>query len=353
MASGPRVAVVGGGIIGMSIAWRLAQSGGSVTVFDAGRIGNESSWAGAGMLAPGGEYDGPSSSAEFAIESLGLYSEFVKELVIESHAEIDFRECGGFTVALNDEEASELRARAARQSQIGIYSEQFPASRVPGLRSGATAAQFYPHDAVVNPRDLMHALRIACTRLGVVLREFEPVSDVPGLPFDRVVLSAGAWSSQVSERLPIPRAYPVRGHLIAFDESSGLCDSLVRHGSLYLLRRAGNLVVAGASIEQVGFDRTLDGAAANQLANQAGELIPELRGRRFAAWNGFRPASETGEPVIGRVADSPVWLAYGHYRNGILQAPATARRVAREVLASVFTPASLQTDWSAPGVHQQ
>ena len=358
MQSGPAVAVVGGGIIGMSIAWRLAQSGACVTVFDAGRIGNEASWAGAGMLAPGGEYESRTLWADMAMESLSLYPHFVEELASASGLPIDFRICGAFTVALTEEEALDLRIKATCQSQFGIDSEQFPPSRIPGLRDGAIAAQYFPAESVVNPRDLIRALRVCCVRAGIKLREFEPVREFSETSFERVVIAAGAWSSAIRVKVndvhvPLPRAFPVRGHLIAFDEHGGLCDAIVRHGSTYLLRRSANVVIAGASTEQVGFDRTLDGHVADQLATKAADLIPDLADRRYVAWNGFRPGSDTGEPVMGRLAHSPVWLAYGHYRNGILLAPATARGIAREVMSSDFTPASLQTDSFSPDAHLQ
>ncbi len=358
MGSGPSVAVIGGGIIGLSIAWRLAQSGASVTVFEAGRIGSESSWAGAGMLAPGGEYDSRTQWTELAIESLAVYKDFVEELEQESRVSIDFRVCGAFEIAFLEDEAIELRARAERQSPIGIHSEQFAPSRIPGLRTGAIAAQYYPGDAVVNPRDVVRALHLSCKRAGVTVREFEGVRHIPGLPFECVVVAAGAWSGQIhmaangfSEALPA--SLPIRGHLIAFEEHTGLCDAIVRHDSTYLLRRSGNLVIAGASTERVGFDRTLDGAIAEELASRAAGLIPDLAGRRYMAWNGFRPGSETGDPVIGRLENSTVWLAYGHYRNGILLAPATARRIAREITSASLTRASWQTDSPLIGAHPQ
>jgi glycine oxidase len=356
MESGPVVAVLGGGIIGMSIAWRLAQSGAAVTVFDAGRIGNEASWAGAGMLAPGGEYDSPTLWAKLALESLALYSDFVEELSAESGIPIDFRTCGAFSVAGSEAEAEELTARIVKQTELGIYSEQFPPSRIPGLGQGAISAQYYPSDAVVNPRDVLRALRVSCIRAGVKLREFTGVNAIPGEPFERTVVAAGAWSSQIQVRqegqaVPLPKSFPVRGHLIAFEEHTGLCDTIVRQGATYLLRRARDVVIAGSSTEHVGFDRTLDGGVSAQLAERAADLIPDLRGRRYMAWSGFRPGSETGEPVMGRLANSTVWLAYGHYRNGILLAPATARGIAREVLSGDFTPASSRTDSFSPDAH--
>src|SRR5579862_593538 len=114
------VVVIGAGIIVASIAWRLAQAGLRVTVLDAGTVGGEASWVGAGMLAPGGEIDHPSAAAEFAMQSLALYRGFVEELHAESGADIDFRESGALDVAFTAEEWAKLQARAHTQRRIGI-----------------------------------------------------------------------------------------------------------------------------------------------------------------------------------------------------------------------------------------
>src|SRR5438105_4033793 len=127
----PDVAVIGAGIIGTSIAWRLAQAGSKVAVLDAGAMGGEASWAGAGMLAPGGEIESRSRWADFALESLGLYRGFVKELRDESGRQIDYQERGAVDVAFTIAEWDRLQARAAAQNAIGIASERLGAG---GLR---------------------------------------------------------------------------------------------------------------------------------------------------------------------------------------------------------------------------
>lgn len=334
--------MIGGGIIGMSTAWQLSTTGAAVTVFDAGRIGNEASWAGAGMLAPGGELSARNRLFDLAMESLRLYPQWVSELSRESGVPIDFRQCGAFSLAYSESEAECIRTLAEKQNLLGIYSEQFSPHRVPGVRAGATAAQYYPNDAVVNPRDLMRALVAACRQNKVTLRECEPVQQIrDSSEFDVTVLSAGAWSDQVKvvisgDVVSIPPVRPVRGHLISFDLTSStndaaLCDVIVRHNHTYLVRRSGNVIIAGATTEHCGFTRTIDGASAELLARAAGELMPALAHRGYAAWNGFRPATANEQPVIQRLGNSSIWLSYGHYRNGILLAPATAQLVAREI----------------------
>jgi glycine oxidase ThiO len=338
----------------MSIAWQLSRSGAAVTVFDAGRIGSEASWAGAGMLAPGGELSERSRLAGLAMESLRLFPGFVSELSLASGLAVDFRQCGAFSLAYSGNEAESLRALAVKQSLLGIYSEQFSPSRVPGVRDGAVAAQYYPDDALVNPRDMMRALVVACRRENVTLHECEPVREITeSSQFDITVLSAGAWSDQVKivlagEHVSVPEVSPVRGHLISFDltganDSAALCDVMVRHNHTYLLRRSGNVIIAGATTERCGFDRKIDGYIAEHLAASAAELMPALAHRGYAAWNGFRPATLDEQPVIQRLGNSSIWLAYGHYRNGILLAPATARLVAQEI-----NQASSRTDSLLP-----
>lgn len=312
------------------------------------------------MLAPGGEFERRSLWSDLALESLAMYRDFVEELAAESDVSIDFRQCGAFDIAFTEAEAGALRARATKQNECRIYSEQFPPSRIPGLRDGSVAAQYFPGDAVVNPRDLVRALRVVLVRGGVRVREFEAVHDLGSLQdFDCYVVAAGAWSDQVAAkavgggRITLPKAVPIRGHLIAFEEDKGLCDPILRHGHTYLLRRANDMVIAGSSTENAGFDRQVDGAIAADIAAKAGALVPALHGRAYVTWNGIRPGSGSGEPVMGRLADTPVWLAYGHYRNGILLAPATARGIAREIVAADFTRANSQTDLLLPIGHRQ
>ncbi len=197
--------VAGAGIIGLTCAWRLADCRIPVTVFDAGAAGGEASWAGAGMLAPGGELDDASPLAQMALSSLKMYPEFVEALREASGLPIDYQRCGAVELALDDREAEDLQRRAARQSAIGIRSESTH-------HAGSVAARFYPDDALVNPRDVMAALRVACVRSGVSIHEHEPVTEIfpdgsgvrtkrASYRDDGVLLAAGAWSSDLIPNL--------------------------------------------------------------------------------------------------------------------------------------------------------
>lgn len=330
--------IVGAGIIGLSCAWRLAHCGIPVTVFDSREAGGEASWAGAGMLAPGGELDHRSPLTSMALCSLAMYPTFVEALRDASGLSIDYQRCGAIELAFSHPEAEELEARAARQAAIGIHSE-------PARHSRAVAARFYPADALVNPRDIVAALRIACIRLGVSIHEHEPVLEVfddgSGVRTDRatlhgdgVLIAAGAWSSALIPRLPLPKTTPVRGHLIAYRAQPGMIGTILRHQSTYLLQRETGFIVAGASTEHVGFSRAIDESIVHDIHQRASRLLPELADMHPAErWIGFRPGIEGGVPLISKVDGAPIWTAFGHYRNGILLAPDTARRVA-ELIAS-------------------
>jgi glycine/D-amino acid oxidase-like deaminating enzyme len=338
MMAGSDVIIIGGGIIGGSIAWRLAQAGAAVTLVDAGALGGEASWAGAGMLAPGGETAGRSRWAEFALESLALYPAFVEELEGETGLGIDYRRCGAVEIARTEAEWQDLLARRAAQSELGIRAE------VTGDRL------FYPDDALVDPRDVTRALRCACERRGVSIREQTRVLAVRVtegraevetgggvLTGSAAVLAAGAWSGAIpvfgpGGRIEIPASFPVRGHLLGYALEPGSVGPILRHGHTYVMQRSSGFTIAGTSSEQVGFNRELDPLVVDEIRARAGELLPRLRlAAEPIAWLGFRPATEGFEPAIGRLGDTCVWLAYGHYRNGILLAPGTAARVAGEV----------------------
>lgn len=329
--------IAGAGIIGLSCAWRLSLCRIPVTIFDAGAAGSEASWAGAGMLAPGGEMEEASPLTEMALESLALYSQYVEELREASGLAIDYRRCGAIEVALTDREADELARRVVRQAAIGIYSQDavFP---------GNVSARFFPDDALVNPRDVLAALRAVCVRQGVMLREHERVLEIlPGgsgvntskgrYEDDGVLICAGAWSSELAPA-GLPAAMPVRGHLISYKVDAGRLETILRHQNTYLLQRETGTLVAGASTEHVGFDRTLDDSVVQKLRSRAAMLLPYLAAMEPAErWLGFRPGIAGGIPAIGRVEGTNIWTAYGHYRNGILLAPDTARRIVDSVIS--------------------
>jgi glycine oxidase len=335
------VVVIGGGIVGSSIAWRLAQAGAGVMLVDMGTLGGEASWAGAGMLAPGGEIAGRSGWAEFALQSMALYPEFVAELKSEAGIEIDYRRCGGIEIARTEAEWQELLARRAAQSELGIRADV----TVSGL--------FYPDDAMVDPREVMRALRSVCEKRGVRICEHTPVravrvsrdraeieTDTGVLCGSAAVLAAGAWSGAIAVsgsggRIPIPASFPVRGHLLGYGMKPGSLGPILRHGHTYVMQRSSGFTIAGTSSEQVGFDRTLDLQIVADIHARAIELLPELGAAAApTAWLGFRPAVEGFEPRIGRVDQTCLWLAYGHYRNGILLAPVTSARIAGEMVCA-------------------
>jgi glycine oxidase len=333
--------VAGAGIIGLSCAWQLAHCKIPVTVFDAGEAGGEASWAGAGMLAPGGEMVGASPLTEMGLSALKMYPDFVQALREASGLPIDFQRCGAVEIALDDREAEDLERRAGRQSAMGIRSEST-------RHAGSVAARFYPDDALVNPRDVMAALRIACLRCGVSIHEHEPVVEIfpdgsgvrtnlAGYRDDGVLIAAGAWSSCLAPGLPTTT--PVRGHLVAYHAKAGMLGTILRHDHTYLLQRDSGSLIAGSSTEHVGFDRTIDESVVRAIHARASRLMPALAGMSpVESWNGFRPGIEGGVPAIGRIEGTAMLTAFGHYRNGILLAPDTARRI-EQSLTEFKTPA--------------
>ena len=347
------VAIAGGGLIGLSIAWYLARRDVEVTIFEHGKIGSEASWAGAGMLAPGGEVDELSLFGRLAIDSRALYADFVHELERETGLPIDFQECGALELAYTPEEWRALESRAALQREIGIRNKPVNTSQIPTFwprlrKEDLAGAFFYPGDAIVNPRELVAALEAACRKRGMRIVQNCDVRSVEvngneaivqtsqaTEPFCAFVVAAGAWSSSIAVHgaPALPRAYPVRGHLVGYHQPEQTCSTIVRHQHLYLLQRANGLLIAGATLEEVGFSRELDSVAAVSLAERAGWLIPHLAETTpTEIWNGLRPGSEALR--LGSWHSKRLYLAYGHYRNGILLAPVTGRDLAKEIVAS-------------------
>jgi glycine oxidase len=343
----PQIAIIGGGIIGATAAWRLAQGGAAVTLFEKAQLGGEASWAAAGMLSPGGEIGDDTAQPELFIESRSLYRRFVDELTHTSGETIDYQECGAIDLAYSAEEWDALLRQAQFHSRLGIASRELTPVQIKVFSPHVdtkriTGALFYPDDGVVAPRDLMKALRTACRKERVDIRENTWVDGIQvernaviiaGARYSSAVLAAGAWSSSIpiEGAPPVPSSEPVRGHLLGYELQLGACPTILRRGRTYVFQRGNGLVVAGASMEHAGFDRQIDEAIVGDLIRKVTDTMP-LLGRMAPVdiWTGLRPASERLQ--LGRWQNTPLFLAYGHYRNGILLAPVTAQRLAEEIL---------------------
>jgi glycine oxidase len=355
-SSFPDTIVIGAGIIGASAAWKLARAGLRVTLVDAGSVGGEASWAGAGMLAPGGEIVSREPWLDLALESMRAYPDFVAQLQTESGVAIDYRVTGGVDVAYDDAEWQALRSRGEQQRALGIHStvldRQGLRRLIPLFDREVAGALFYPNDTLVDPRDVMRALTIACRSAGVEIREawrataihvtqhsVVVASEAERLYAPSAVLAAGAWSTGIAISgaglPPLPPAFPVKGMLTNYSLEPGVLNPILRHGHTYLLQRSTGSTIAGTTSEQVGFDRSVDAGAIDGITSRVSDLWPWLRQHKpDAAWVGFRPGTESPGPVIHRAGDSGLWLSYGHYRNGILLAPVTARLLTEGILAS-------------------
>jgi glycine oxidase len=350
------VVIAGGGIIGCSIAYRLAQRGLQVAVCDAGTLGGRASSASAGMLAPGGEVNRLSEWASRMVASLGMYPDYVAELCEASGESIDYRESGALELAYTDGQWGTLERRAETQRLVGVRAEPVDPADLPRKVLGDSVrwAMRYPDDAVVNPRHIMNALRKALVSRGatiiegaaVVALEVKDDSLKIQLP-DRTlhgrtgVLAAGAWSSRVVVRLrkdlsTVPQTFPVKGHLTGYHLPPDSLPWIVRHDRTYVLQRSGGYTIAGSNEERAGFDETVRPAAIREIHSSAEKLLPGLLKNAASAesWVGFRPATEGG-PEVRRWKNSALWLAYGHYRNGILLAPWTAGAVAGEIMSTL------------------
>ena len=360
----PDVVVIGAGIIGGSIAWRLAQSGLRVTMVDAGAMGGEASWAGAGMLAPGGEMETRDIWSDLGVQSLALYPDFVDELEKLSGVAIDFQQGGAAEIVFSEQDWPLVERRAAAQRTMGIPSVPLAIGelrgRVAGLAGEPAGVLFYPQDALVDPRDVTRALKIACGSAGIEIREGWRVRSVRAQADSMVisngketiaagaaVVAAGAWSGEITvagEHMPpsLPPTLPVRGHLIGYNLEAGSIPLIVRSGHTYLLQRRNGFTITGTSSETVGFERPVDSVICEEIARRAIELLPRLADAGpYISWNGFRPATPSMLPEIRRVPGTRLWLAYGHYRNGILLAPITSRIVSQEIISNSETARTL------------
>lgn len=359
--------MVGAGIIGASIAWRLVDAGMKVSLYDAGSFAGEASTAAAGMLAPGGEVTHLGGWALDTVEARALYRAWAQQLEAASGHNVDFLECGAIDLAFNDTEWAGILKRREMLRQLGIRTEVLTENqlreKIPGLTTESCRALYFPDDALVSPLDVAKALRLVLDSCKVEIREHTPVAScrwnrdrftliAPNgsqlTEADAVVLAAGAWSGKVHldippqpQAEPLREVLPVRGHMIYCHRDPGtLGGPIVRHNHLYVLQRTNGSVLVGSSEERIGFDRNLNPVIVDDLLHRTRRILPSLFPEQpNASWVGFRPGISGSGPEVRQLGELPLWLAYGHYRNGILLAPHTAQKVAAGIEALAARPA--------------
>lgn len=335
-----RVHVVGGGVIGLAAAWRLARDGHAVTLVDAAPEAREASWAAGGMLAPHHEATRLDALWRFGAWSLARWPAFVAEL--GGPAALDYRTDGGLVPLASAAEADAAQAQVQALTDAGIAVRHLPpaaaAALEPALAPPRGGCLWLP-GGQVDPRRLLHALTQACASAQVTLRYATPVERIlpdgltlvsgERLPGELTVIAAGAWTPALARASAVALAgEPVKGQMVRLQAPDGLLGRFIHGHHGYLVPRRGAGIVVGATMVEAGFDKREDPAAIAQLVARARALCPALGAAPVAeTWTGLRPRLAGGQPLVAQVRPHLI-LATGHFRNGILLAPATAEAVA-------------------------
>lgn len=357
------VVVVGGGVVGLACAWRLAQRGAEVVVLERGEPGGGATRVAAGMLAPVGELTfGEPELLELTLAAARLYPEFVAELEAATGESTGYERLGALHVALDRDEAAQLRRVHDLQRALDLEAEWLSTRQCrelePGLAPSFHGGVLAAGEAAIDPRALTEVLLRACRDEGVEVHTGTEVvdgifeggrlagvrargqSDVQST-FDRpldvragtTVLANGAWSGR-ADWLPEearPPVRPVKGQVVELRARDG--EPPARHilaaERVYLVPRADGRLVAGATVEEMGFDTTVTAGGVHELLREAYRLLPDVAEMELVgATAGLRPGTPNNLPLVGPGAIDGLVLATGHYRNGILLAPLAAQAVA-------------------------
>jgi glycine oxidase len=353
-SSAPRIAIIGGGVIGLAIGWRLAPMC-PVAIFERDRVGRGASWAAAGMLAAGLETE-PGEERLLALTqaSQRMWPDFAREVEAASGAPIGYREDGTIAVALNRDDAERLRFTYEFQRGLGIALDWLTGAQVrarePHL-ANAVAGVFSASDHAVDNRLLVGALHTALLRSGGIVHENAEAGlvieggrvrgvHVDGrlVPADIVIVAAGAWSRAI-DGLPEaarPPVRPIKGQMLALamNADAPLLRHVVWAPKTYLVPRRDGRLVIGATVEERGFDTGITAGGLLALLEGAWRAVPAIEELPvLESWAGLRPGCRDDAPVIGPAPAEGLILATGHHRNGILLAPITAAAIAELVLS--------------------
>ncbi|MDQ6788557.1 MAG: glycine oxidase ThiO [Acidobacteriota bacterium] len=359
------ILIVGGGVIGLTLARELCRKGvEKITILERGaQVGRESSYAAAGMLAPHAETSETNDFFYFCNESNALYPNFARELFDETGVDIELDRNGTLYLAFTETDSREISERFEWQKKSAFPVEYLSAQETrkiePFVSPDVREALFFPNDWQVENRKLLVALEKFAQSNGIEIRTNSKVKNliiedfkVIGAQTDnenffaeKIVLTAGAWTSLINNwimrlesdtpHLPMPRIRPIRGQMISFQTAKRLFSKVIYTPRGYLVPRADGRILSGATVEDVGFDKNLTEAGIEFLRQNAQEISPSLASLEISEkWAGLRPRAAHGLPILGRTPYSfeNLFLATGHYRNGILLAPLTAKILADKIV---------------------
>jgi glycine oxidase len=356
------VVVVGGGIIGGAIAFRLAREKLRVAVLERNQPGREASWAAAGMLSPPPDSPASIPLVPFGRASLSLYPRFVAEIEETSALRAGYRGEGAIELMFSADAERELSTLVALHHGLGLPTEPLPVDEArrmePAIGREARAAALLPYEASVDNRALTNALFAALGACGVavcpntqateLLREGSRCKGVKAgdtrFAAGNVVLAAGAFSGQVRGAMPPIPAHPVRGQMVALRAGEPRLRRVVRSGRGYLVPRdnqTSQRLVTGSTVEDAGFEKRVTPRGLEQILSAAQEMAPGLAGAEIVeVWSGLRPDTPDHLPLLGPSELAGLTIATGHYRNGILLAPITAKLVGEWI-----TEQRVSMDW--------
>ena len=353
------VAIAGAGLIGASIALELAQAGLRVGLFDAGEPGREASWAGAGILSPA-----PESSAMLPMVGLGkaslkMYPEFVAQVEEISGQIVGFRPKGTLETFSSRHAIQELSTVVALHHGLGLKAEPLSPRDArklePALREDLEAAVLRPDEASVDNRALTAAVLEAARRSGVEIFAGEGITGVrregnrcvgfssasEEIGAQTSIVASGSFSSAIGGVSPFAPVKPAKGQMVALRSDKVKLERVVWSEHVYLVPRDDGRILAGATVEYLGFDKTPTAGGIAKLLTAAIETVPGLADARVEEhWAGLRPDSPDHLPIIGPTGLDGLLMATGHFRSGILLAPVTARLV-REWI----TMGNVSVDW--------
>lgn len=353
------IVICGGGVNGLGIAWRLAEAGCRVSVYDSHAIGRGTrgaTWAAGGMLAAGVEAEpGEEALTELCLDSQRRWHAFRDALEGLTGISVGYRDEGTMVVATNRDEAAALRHHYDYQINLGIELEWLtPADarrREPHLGRNVAAAVYSKNDHQVENRDLLLALLRACELTGVELHAHTPVEAIETangrvegvrvggelVKADAVVHATGAWAGAMPGLPPEakPPVRPLKGQMLAvqMDQAAPILSHVVWAPTTYLIPRLDGRLLIGATVEEKGFDGAMTAGGLLALLDTAWRALPTIEELPVVeTWVGFRPTSRDDAPIFGPTTVEGLFMATGHHRNGILLAPLTADAVSEAVL---------------------